>query len=60
MADTLDAVTSNRPYRRARSWEFARKIILDEAGRQFDPEVVSAFFDREDRLKRVRREFAAA
>lgn len=60
VADTLDAVTSHRPYRRARSWEFARKIILDEAGRQFDPEVVSAFFDREDRLKRVRREFAAA
>lgn len=60
VADTLDAVTSHRPYRRARSWEFARKVVLDEAGKQFDPSVVSAFFDREEDLKRVRREFAAA
>ena len=60
VADTLDAVTSHRPYRRARSWAHARAIILEEAGAQFDPTVVDAFREREDELKRVRRELVAA
>lgn len=60
VADTLDAVTSNRPYRRARSWAHARGIILEEAGRQFDPDVVDVFREREPELRRIRRELAAA
>jgi response regulator RpfG family c-di-GMP phosphodiesterase len=60
VADTLDAVTSNRPYRRARSWAHARAIILEEAGRQFDPDVVEVFRERESELKRIRRELVAA
>ena len=43
VADTLDAITSDRPYRRASSFESAREIISREAGRQFDPEVARAF-----------------
>jgi response regulator RpfG family c-di-GMP phosphodiesterase len=54
VADTLDAVTTDRPYRQARSWEEAREIILAEAGRQFDPAVVEAFLAREPRLQAVR------
>jgi response regulator RpfG family c-di-GMP phosphodiesterase len=54
VADTLDAVTSDRPYRRARSWEEARELILAEAGRQFDPAVVEAFLEREAKLQAVR------
>jgi putative nucleotidyltransferase with HDIG domain len=43
VADTLDAITSDRPYRRASPFEAGRETIRCEAGRQFDPEVVSVF-----------------
>ncbi|HET7144180.1 MAG TPA: HD domain-containing phosphohydrolase [Anaerolineales bacterium] len=43
IADTFDALTSDRPYRKSRSHETARKIIGDESGRQFDPQAVAAF-----------------
>jgi putative nucleotidyltransferase with HDIG domain len=43
VADTLDAMTSDRPYRRALPFEAARDEIVRESGRQFDPEVVQAF-----------------
>jgi putative nucleotidyltransferase with HDIG domain len=42
-ADTLDAITSDRPYRRALPYSVARETIAEEAGRQFDPAVVQAF-----------------
>jgi putative nucleotidyltransferase with HDIG domain len=43
VADTLDAMTSNRPYRRALPYEATREEILSESGHQFDPQVVAAF-----------------
>jgi putative nucleotidyltransferase with HDIG domain len=43
VADTLDAMTSDRPYRRALPFEVARDEVVRESGRQFDPEVVQAF-----------------
>jgi len=43
VADTLDAMTSDRPYRRALTFAAAREEIIRESGKQFDPEVVSAF-----------------
>ena len=43
VADTLDAITSDRPYRRASSFEGAVETIRREAGHQFDPEVVRVF-----------------
>jgi putative nucleotidyltransferase with HDIG domain len=43
VADTLDAITSDRPYRRARSFDAAREEILRCSGSQFDPGVVEAF-----------------
>ena len=43
ISDTLDAITSDRPYRRARSFDFARKEIARCAGTQFDPAVVSVY-----------------
>ena len=43
VADTLDAIMSDRPYRKAQSLEAARKEILDWSGKQFDPEVVKVF-----------------
>jgi ribonuclease P protein subunit RPR2 len=43
VADALDALTSDRPYRPAVSFPEARAIILAGAGTQFDPTVVAAY-----------------
>jgi response regulator RpfG family c-di-GMP phosphodiesterase len=43
VVDTLDAITSDRPYRKARPFEDARQEIIRCAGTQFDPRVVEAF-----------------
>ena len=43
VADTLDAFTSDRPYRPKGSMDAARKEILDWSGRQFDPSIVQVF-----------------
>jgi len=59
VADTLDAITSDRPYRPAGSWQRAHEVIVEEAGRQFDPDVVDAFRACESGLRQVRLEFAA-
>jgi response regulator RpfG family c-di-GMP phosphodiesterase len=60
VADALDAMTSTRPYRRALPWRTARDEILAQSGTQFDPNVVDAFRAREDELRAVKRELAAA
>jgi response regulator RpfG family c-di-GMP phosphodiesterase len=43
VVDTLDAITSDRPYRRARPFDDARREIERCTGSQFDPRVVEAF-----------------
>jgi putative nucleotidyltransferase with HDIG domain len=43
VADTLDAITSDRPYRAAQSIAVAREEVERFCGRQFDPEVVRIF-----------------
>ncbi len=53
VADALDAITSDRPYRRAGAWEQALHEIKSQSGRQFDPDVVAAFEDAEQRLHEV-------
>jgi putative nucleotidyltransferase with HDIG domain len=46
VADAFDAMTSDRPYRKSFSFEFAARTLESEAGRQFDPAVVAAFMAR--------------
>jgi response regulator RpfG family c-di-GMP phosphodiesterase len=58
VADALDAMTTDRPYRRRLEWETAAEEILRESGRQFDPRVVRAFALAEQRLRRSGRELA--
>ena len=53
VADSLDAMTSDRPYRKARRWRDAVAEIAAQAGKQFDPEVVTAFQDSERGLRSV-------
>jgi ribonuclease P protein subunit RPR2 len=43
VADTFDALTTDRPYRPGVAIEQAREIVLAEAGTQFDPAAVTAF-----------------
>ncbi|HEX4806681.1 MAG TPA: HD domain-containing phosphohydrolase [Conexibacter sp.] len=55
VADTFDALTSDRPYRAATSFRTARRVIADAAGTQFDPTVAAAFDDISDaRLDEIR------
>jgi HD-GYP domain-containing protein (c-di-GMP phosphodiesterase class II) len=60
VADALDAITNHRPYREPRSWRAARLEIIAQAGKQFDPEVVEAFREREHVLHEIRCEFLGA
>jgi putative nucleotidyltransferase with HDIG domain len=41
--DTFDAMTSDRPYRKALSYQIAREEVIRFNGRQFDPAVVNCF-----------------
>ncbi len=41
--DTLDAMTMNRPYRKALPYDRAREEVIKFGGVQFDPRVVEAF-----------------
>jgi HD-GYP domain-containing protein (c-di-GMP phosphodiesterase class II) len=43
IADTLDAMTSDRPYRARLPHSVARDEIIEWSGRQFDPEMVKVF-----------------
>lgn len=43
VADTLDAMTSDRPYRRALPFAAAREEVVAFSGHQFDPQVVQVF-----------------
>ena len=60
VADALDAMTSDRPYRRGLGWLVARVELVLESGRQFDPVVVEAFHDCEPALVAAYRETVAA
>src|SRR6202140_2040601 len=50
VADTLDAITSDRPYRAAQSIAAAREEIKVWSGRQFDPEVVDVFISMPEQI----------
>jgi response regulator RpfG family c-di-GMP phosphodiesterase len=43
VADAFDAMTSERPYRAAMTDDEAVRIILDERGNAFDPDIVDVF-----------------
>ena len=53
VADVLDALTTDRPYRPAMPFAEAAELILDGAGRQFDPALTGVFASRSDEFAAV-------
>lgn len=49
--DTLDAMTSDRPYRKSQSFDAAKDEIVKMSGHQFDPQAVKAFLAEEEVLR---------
>jgi response regulator RpfG family c-di-GMP phosphodiesterase len=60
LADTFDAMTSDRPYRRALPFQASREVIERGAGKQYDSQVARVFLSIPDETWEViRRETAA-
>jgi putative nucleotidyltransferase with HDIG domain len=60
VANTLDSITCDLPYRPARSLQAAREEIRRWAGRQFDPAIVKIFLEMPENIwEDLRREIAA-
>ncbi|MCG8337046.1 MAG: HD domain-containing protein [Proteobacteria bacterium] len=57
LADVYDALTSERPYKKAFSHEKSRTIILEGKGKHFDPAIVEAFLICEGEFKSIRNQF---
>lgn len=51
--DTLDAITSDRPYRKGADFDAAKAEILRGSGTQFDPLAVEAFNAQESVLRQM-------
>lgn len=59
VADTLDALTSDRPYRQASPIAVARTMIEQDGGTHFDPDVIAAFGSLpDDAIEQIRRSVA--
>ncbi len=53
VADTFDAITSERVYRTARTVQEALAILSEESGRQFEPQAVEAMLEWVDARRRA-------
>ncbi len=58
VADVFDALTSERPYKKAWAMEDARRYLLEGRGRHFDPVCVDAFLSDWDGIIDIRDRFA--
>jgi putative two-component system response regulator len=54
VADVFDALTSERPYKKAWELDRARAFIADNAGVHFDPRCAAAFLDAWDEVLAIR------
>lgn len=54
IADVFDALTSERPYKKAWSIEDAVKLIREESGKHFDPRLVEVFLEKLPEILEIR------
>ena len=54
IADVYDALTTERRYKRAFSHQESRDILVEQSGKQFDPDVVRTFLEVEEEFWRIR------
>jgi putative two-component system response regulator len=57
LADVYDALTSRRVYKEAFTHVVAHSMVLEQAGKQFDPDVVEAFVQTEERFREIHAKF---
>lgn len=53
VADVFDALISKRAYKKAYPFDTVRKIIAEERGRQFDPDITDAFLSGFDEFQAI-------
>ncbi|WP_448375431.1 HD-GYP domain-containing protein [Fervidobacterium sp.] len=53
VADVFDALTTERPYKKAFPFDESVKIIEEQAGRHFDPEIVRVFMEKLDVIRMI-------
>ncbi len=58
VADVFDALTSERPYKKAWEWSRAMELISSSAGTHFDPACVNAFFQNWQVVEDIYRRFS--
>lgn len=52
-ADVFDALTSKRPYKEPFTFEESCRIIIEGAGKHFDPDIVDVFVKNNDKIKDI-------
>lgn len=57
VADVFDALTSERPYKKAWDWDSAIGLIREGAGTHFDPACVDAFLGNMDEILKIKQQF---
>ena len=57
VADVFDALTSERPYKKAWSVEDAAQLLREGSGKHFDPDCVEAFFKVFDEVREIKAEY---
>ena len=57
LADVFDALCSKRCYKEAWDEEKVYRVIRNESGEHFDPELVTAFFEITDILRAIQQKF---
>jgi putative two-component system response regulator len=58
IADVFDALTTERPYKKAFTIEKSFQIIKEENGEHFDPKIVEAFFGIQDKILEIREKYS--
>lgn len=57
IADVFDALTSERPYKEAWSFDKAVQFLKDEKGKHFDPKIVDIFINNLHKIKQIQNDF---